>query len=430
MTAKWEKTEANVGVLEVEVASERFAKALDEAFKRVVKRVNVPGFRKGKVPRKLFEARFGVESLYQDAVDILLPQAYQEAVVETGIEPVDQPSVDVVQVETGKPFIFKATVTVKPEVQLGEYKGLEVEDKSFDVTDETVEEELQSILRSHAQIEVIEDGAVENGDTVSIDFKGTIDGEEFEGGEAENFQLEIGSNALIKGFEEQLIGMKPGEERDIEVTFPDDYHVKSLREKLAKFHVLLHDIKRRVLRELNDEFVQEISEFQTVDEFKADLRKSLEERAKVQHDRYIEDEVVKKATANATIELPAVMVEHEIEHQLGHFAQQLQMQQIPFDAYLEFTGLTLDELKDQYREAAEQSVRIGLVLEAIANAENVEVTSEDIEAELQKIADNTQLELERVRQLMNMRDPGLASFQGELKTRKTIQLLVDHCKVV
>ncbi|EJY55983.1 trigger factor [Alicyclobacillus hesperidum URH17-3-68] len=430
MTAKWEKTEANVGVLEVEVASERFAKALDEAFKRVVKRVNVPGFRKGKVPRKLFEARFGVESLYQDAVDILLPQAYQEAVVETGIEPVDQPAVDVVQVETGKPFIFKATVTVKPEVQLGEYKGLEVEDKSFDVTDETVEEELQSILRSHAQIEVIEDGAVENGDTVSIDFKGTIDGEEFEGGEAENFQLEIGSNALIKGFEEQLIGMKPGEERDIEVTFPDDYHVKSLREKLAKFHVLLHDIKRRVLRELNDEFVQEISEFQTVDEFKADLRKSLEERAKVQHDRYIEDEVVKKATANATIELPAVMVEHEIEHQLGHFAQQLQMQQIPFDAYLEFTGLTLDELKDQYREAAEQSVRIGLVLEAIANAENVEVTSEDIEAELQKIADNTQLELERVRQLMNMRDPGLASFQGELKTRKTIQLLVDHCKVV
>ncbi|KRW92020.1 trigger factor [Alicyclobacillus tengchongensis] len=430
MTAKWEKTEANVGVLEVEVASERFAKALDEAFKRVVKRVNVPGFRKGKVPRKLFEARFGVESLYQDAVDILLPQAYQEAVVETGIEPVDQPAVDVVQVETGKPFIFKATVTVKPEVQLGEYKGLEVEDKSFDVTDETVEEELQNILRSHAQIEVIEDGAVENGDTVSIDFKGTIDGEEFEGGEAENFQLEIGSNALIKGFEEQLIGMKPGEERDIEVTFPEDYHVKSLREKLAKFHVLLHDIKRRVLRELNDEFVQEISEFQTVDEFKADLRKSLEERAKVQHDRYIEDEVVKKATANATIELPAVMVEHEIEHQLGHFAQQLQMQQIPFDAYLEFTGLTLDELKDQYREAAEQSVRIGLVLEAIANAENVEVTSEDIEAELQKIADNTQLELERVRQLMNMRDPGLASFQGELKTRKTIQLLVDHCKVV
>ncbi|GMA55933.1 trigger factor [Alicyclobacillus sacchari] len=430
MTAKWEKTEANVGVLEVEVASERFAKALDEAFKRVVKRVNVPGFRKGKVPRKLFEARFGVESLYQDAVDILLPQAYQEAVVETGIEPVDQPAVDVVQVETGKPFIFKATVTVKPEVQLGEYKGLEVEDKSFDVTDETVEEELQNILRSHAQIEVIEDGAVENGDTVSIDFKGTIDGEEFEGGEAENFQLEIGSNALIKGFEEQLIGMKPGEERDIEVTFPEDYHVKSLRGKLAKFHVALHDIKRRVLRELNDEFVQEISEFQTVDEFKADLRKSLEERAKVQHERYIEDEVVKKATANATIDLPTVMVEHEIEHQLGHFAQQLQMQQIPFDAYLEFTGLTLDELKDQYREAADQSVRIGLVLEAIANAENVTVTPEDIEAELQKIADNTQLELDRVRQLMQMRDPGLSSFQGELKTRKTIQLLVDHCKVV
>lgn len=419
-----------MGVLEVEVASDRFVQALDQAFKKVVKNVNVPGFRKGKVPRKLFEARFGVESLYQEAVDILLPQAYLEAVAETGIEPVDQPSVDVVQVENGKPFVFKATVTVKPEVKLGEYKGLEVEDKSFEVTDEKVEEEIENILKSHAQIEVVEDGAVEQGDTVSIDFKGTVDGEEFEGGEAENFQLEIGSGTFIAGFEDQLVGMKPGEERDIEVTFPETYHVKSLQGKAAKFHVVLHDIKRKVLRELNDEFVQEISDFETVDAFKEDLRKNLEVRAEQEHKAYIEDQVVQKAVENATIDLPQVMIEHEIDHQINHFAQQLQMQQIPFDAYLEFTGTTLDELKDQFRESAEKNVRTSLVLEALTQAENVEVTQEDIDNELQKVAESSGLELDRVRQLMSMRDPNLEGFARELKTRKTIDLLVEHSKLV
>lgn len=430
MTAKWEKTEANVGVLEVEVDSTRFTGALDEAFKKVVKSVNVPGFRKGKVPRKLFESRFGVESLYQDAVDILLPQAYQEAVAETGIEPVDQPSVDVVQIETGKPFIFKATVTVKPEVQLGEYKGLEIQDKSFELTDERFDAELDEILKGHAQIEVVEDGEVQTGDTVNIDFKGTVGGEPFEGGEAENFQLEIGSGTFIGGFEDQLLGMKAGEERDIQVTFPEDYHVKSLQGAEAQFHIVLHDMKRKVVRALDDDFVQEISEFETVDAYKEDLRKQLEERLKQEHERYLEDEVVQKATENATIDLPGVMIEHEVDHQLNHFAQQLQMQQIPFDAYLEFTGTSIDELRAQFREAAERNVRTSLVLEAITAAENIEVSSEDIDAELQKVAESSGLELDRVRQLMAMRDPGLDSFKRDLSTRKTIALLVEHSKLV
>lgn len=430
MTAKWEKTEANVGVLEVEVASDRFAKALDAAFKKVVKDVNLPGFRKGKVPRKIFEARFGVEALYQDAVDILLPDAYQEAVDEAGINPVDRPSVDVVQIESGKPFIFKATVTVKPEVQLGEYKGLEIEDKKFEVTDETVAEEIDQVLKSHAEIEVVEDGAVENGDTVSIDFRGTVNGEAFEGGEAENFQLEIGSGTFIAGFEDQLLGMKTGEERDIEVTFPEDYHVKSLQGALATFHVVLHDIKRKVLRELTDEFVQEISDFETVDEYKNDLRTRLEERAKQERERYIEEEAITKATENATIDLPSVMVDHEIDHQLNNFAQQLQMQQIPFDAYLEFTGTTVDELRGQFSEAAEKSVRTALVLEAIAKAENISVSDEDVDAELQKVAESSGLELERVRELMSVRDPGLESFRNDLATRKAVELIVENSKLV
>lgn len=429
MTAKWEKTEANVGVLEVEVTSDRFKGAIDDAFKKVVKNVNLPGFRKGKVPRRIFEAKFGIESLYQDAVDLILPSAYQDAVVETGITPVDTPSVDVVQLENDKPFIFKATVTVKPEVQLGEYKGVEIEDKSFEVTDETVAEEIEQVLKSHAEIEAVEDGEVQNEDTVSLDFRGTIDGEAFEGGEAENFQLEIGSGTFIAGFEDQLLGLKTGEERDIHVTFPEDYHVKSLQGKVAEFHVLLHDIKRKVLRELNDEFVQEISDFETVDEYRADLKKNLEERAKQNHERYIEDEVVKTVTANATIDLPEVMVNHEVDHQIESFSQQLQMQQIPFDAYLEFTGTTMDELRSQFHEAAEQSVRTSLVLEAITEAENIEVTDEEIDEELQKIAENAGLELDRVRQLMAVRDPNLASFKADLASRKTMRLLVENSKL-
>ncbi|GMA52328.1 trigger factor [Alicyclobacillus contaminans] len=430
MTVKWEKTETNVGVLEVEVAQDRFANALDYAFKKVVKRVNVPGFRKGKVPRKLFEAKFGVEALYQDAVDYLLPIAYSEAVQESGIEPVAAPDVDVVQLEAGKPFIFKATVTVKPEVTLGTYKGLEIQDKQFTVDDKAVEEELESIRKQHAQIDVVEDGEVQTGDTVSIDFSGTVNGEPFEGGEAENYELEIGSGMFIAGFEEQLVGMKPGEERDIDVTFPEDYHVKSLAGQAAKFHVVLHDIKRKNLRELNDEFVQEISEFQTVDEFVADLKKQLEARKEQEHQRYLEDEAVQAAVAGATVEIPNVMIEHEADHMVENFAQQLQMQGIPFDAYIEFTGQTREELRAQFLESAEKSVRTSLVLDAIAKAENLEPTEDDVTAELQKIAESSKLDVAQVRQFLSLRDPGLMSFRSDLKRQKTVAFLVEHSKVV
>lgn len=430
MTVKWEKTAANVGVLEVEVGSDRFADALDVAFKKVVKQVAVPGFRKGKVPRKIFENRFGVESLYQDAIDYLLPQAYTEAVDEAGITPVDRPEVDVVQVEAGKPFVFKATVTVKPEVELGEYKGLEISDKSVDVEQSDVDEEVERIRASHAEIDVVEDGEVQTGDSVSIDFLGTIDGEAFEGGEAENYQLDIGSGTFITGFEDQLIGMKPGEERDIHVTFPEDYHVKTLAGREAQFHVTLHDIKRKSLRELTDEFVQEISEFQTVDEFVEDVKKQLQSRKEHDREHYLQDQAVEAAVNAATVEIPAAMVEHEIDHQVQNFAQQLQMQQIPLDAYIEFTGMTEAELREQFRESAERNVLSALVLETIAKAEGLEPSEEDVTAELQKIAEQAGLEQERVRQMLEMRDPGLESLRSELSTRKTVSFLVEHSKVV
>lgn len=430
MTVKWEKTAANVGVLEVEVESERFAEALDAAFKKVVKQVSIPGFRKGKVPRKLFESRFGVESLYQDAVDYLLPQAYEQALGESGINPVAQPSVDVVQVEAGKPFIFKATVTVRPEVQLGEYKGVEIEDKPYEVTEEAVQEEIDRVRESHAEINPVEDGEVQQKDTVTMNFEGTVNGEPFEGGEAENFQLEIGSGMFVAGFEEQLSGMKTGEERDIEITFPEEYHVKSLAGQAAQFHVVLHDIKRQSVRELDDDFVQEISEFQTVDEFVADLKTKLTERMEHDHQHYLEDQVVEKATANATVEIPEVMVDHEIDHRVNDFAQQLQMQQIPLDEYLEFTGMTQDELRGQFREAGEQAVRTSLVLEAIAAAEGFEATDAEFDAELVKISESAGLPVDRVRQMLTMRDPDLASFRSEIRTKKTIAFLVEHGKLV
>lgn len=430
MTAKWEKTAANIGVLEVEVGTERFGQALDEAFKKVVKNVAVPGFRKGKVPRRIFEAKFGIESLYQDAVDYLLPSAYEEAVTEAGINPVDRPSVDVVQVEVGKPFIFKATVTVKPEVTLGDYKGLEVNDKSEDVAEDSVQEEIERIRKSHAEIDVVEDGEVQKEDSVNINFVGTVGGEAFEGGEAENFQLEIGSGTFIAGFEEQLIGMRPGEERDITVRFPEDYHVKTLAGQEAVFHVVLHDIKRKSLRAFDDAFVQEISEFETVDAYIENLKNELTERAKAERQRYLNDQFVELAVANATVDVPEVMVNHEIDHQLQHFAQQLQMQQIPFDAYLEFTGTTMDEMRAQFKDAANKSVKTGLVLEAIAKAEGFEPSQEELDEELQKMAESVGLDLERVKQLLSTRDPGFESMKLELRNKKTIEFLAENGKVV
>jgi len=430
MTAKWEKTAANVGVLEVEVGTERFGEALDEAFKKVVKRVAVPGFRKGKVPRRIFEAKFGIESLYQEAVDYLLPSAYDEAVKEAGIEPVDRPSVDVVQVEVGKPFVFKATVTVKPEVSLGNYKGLEVQDKENTVSEDAVQEEVERIRKSHAEIDVVEDGEVQNEDSVNINFLGTVGGEPFEGGEAENFQLEVGSGTFIAGFEEQLIGMKPAEERDITVTFPEDYHVKTLANQAAVFKVLLHDIKRKSLRDFDDAFVQEISEHETVDAYIENTRKELEERAKADRQRHLNDQFVQGAVDNATVDVPEAMVNQEIEHQLQHFAQQLQMQQIPFDAYLEFTGTTMDEMRNQFKDAAEKSVKTGLVLEAIAKTEGFEPTAEEVDAELQKMAESVGMDLDRVKQLLMTRDPGFESTKLEIRNRKTIEYLAENGKVV
>lgn len=430
MMAKWEKIEPNVGVLQVEVEAEKVTTALDKAFRKVVQRVNVPGFRKGKVPRRIFEARFGIESLYQDALDILLPEAYSEAVSQTEIEPVDRPAIDDVEIEVGKPLRFSAKVTVKPEVKLGDYSVVPYEDKPFVADEEQVAEELERLRAGHAELRVVEEAEAESGDLLIIDFKGYVDGESFEGGEAENYQLELGTGTFVGGFEDQLVGAKVGEDRKIAVTFPEEYHVKSLRGKEARFDVRVQDIKRRSLPELDDEFAKDISEFETFAELEADIVKNLEQRLAHEHEHHVSDAVIEEVTRRSEVDIPDVMIEHEIDQRLRDFAARLNQQGVPLDAYQEFTGATTEELRAQFRDEAARQVKTGLVLEAIAAAENVQATDEDCDEELQKVADSAQLPLERVRELMLSRDPGLAMLREQIKTRKTVELLVSRAEPV
>lgn len=427
MNASWEKTENNRGVLTVEVDAETVEKALSQAFRKVVKKVTVPGFRKGKVPRAIFERRFGVEALYEDALDILLPDAYASAVKETGIEPVDRPEIDIEQMEKGKPLIFKATVTVKPEVKLGEYKGLEVPKKDFDVKPEDVDAELEAMRQRQGQLEAVEEGSVEKGDRVIIDFEGSIDGEPFEGGKADGFSLEVGSGRMIPGFEDQLVGMSPGEEKTISVTFPEDYHAKELSGKEASFRIKLHEIKRLRLPELDDEFAQDVSEFDTLEELRADIENKLKEKAKREEEEYRRNQLVEMAAANAEIDLPPVMVEHEIDHMLEHFEQHLRFQGMNLDLYKQFSGKDDKALRDEFREEAEKKVRANLVLEAIAKEENLQVTEQEIDEEIEKLAEQLNRPKEEVRRLLEERD-GLEGIKNQLLTRKAVDLLVSSSK--
>ncbi|WP_082233680.1 trigger factor [Halobacillus massiliensis] len=426
MSAKWEKQEGNQGTLTVEVPAEDFNKALDEAFKKVSKQVQVPGFRKGKVPRKLFEQRFGVESLYQDAIDIVLPKAYSDAVEETGIEPVDRPEIDVQQIEKGQPLVFTADVIVKPEVKLGEYKGLTYEEVDTEVTDEDVENELKQQQERQAELVVKEEGAVEEGDTVVMDFEGFVDGEAFEGGQAENYSLEIGSGSFIPGFEEQLVGKQSGEEADVEVTFPEEYHAEDLAGKKAVFKVKIHEIKGKELPELDDEFAKDVDEeVESLEELKKKTRERLEEQKKTDAENQKRDTLVQKASENAEVEIPQAMVDTELDRMVSEFEQRLQMQGMTKDMYFQFTGQDEDALREQMGEDAGKRVKTNLTLEAIAQAENVEAAEEDVNAELENMASMYQTD---VAQLTQMLGGNTDMVKEDLKVRKAIDVLVDNSK--
>ncbi len=428
MSAKWEKKEGNQGVLTVEVDADTVNKGLDIAFKKVVKQVSVPGFRKGKVPRALFEKRFGVEALYQDAIDAILPEAYMNAIEETGIDPVDQPEIDIEQIEKGKELIFTATVTVKPEVKLGQYKDLEVEEMDTEVTDEDVEAELTALQERYAELVVKEEGKAEEGDTVVIDFDGYVDDEPFEGGKAENYSLELGSGSFIPGFEEQLVGMEPGEEKDVEVTFPEEYHAAELSGKPATFKVKLHEIKEKELPSLDDEFAKDVDEdVETLSELREKVTKRLEESKKAEAKRKLEDELVTKATENAEIDLPEAMIKNEVDRMMQEFTQRLQSQGMNLDLYYQFSGQDEDALREQMEGDAEKRVRMNLTLEAIAKAEKLEATDEELKEELDKMSEMYKIPTEDIEKALGN---NLDAVKADLKIQKAVEFLVENKKTV
>lgn len=394
-----------------------------DAFKKVVKQVSIPGFRKGKVPRGLFEQRFGVEALYQDALDILLPVEYPKAVEEAGIEPVDRPEIDVEKIEKGESLIFTAKVTVKPEVKLGDYKGLGIEKDDTAVTDEDVQNELKALQERQAELVVKEEGAVENGDTVVLDFEGFVDGEAFEGGKAENYSLEVGSGSFIPGFEEQLTGLEAGAEKDVEVTFPEEYHAEELAGKPAVFKVKIHEIKAKELPELNDEFAKDIDEeVETLAELTEKTKKRLEEAKENEADAKLREELVLKASENAEADVPQAMIDTELDRMLKEFEQRLQMQGMNLELYTQFSGQDENALKEQMKEDAAKRVKSNLTLEAIAQAENLEVTDEEVEAELTKMAEAYNMPVENIKQAIGSTD----AMKEDLKVRKAIDFLVEN----
>lgn len=425
MTVKWEKLEGNTGVLTVEVSAEKVNEGLTAAFNKVVKTVNVPGFRKGKMPRPMFEKRFGVESLYQDALDILLPEAYGNAIDEAGIDPIDRPDIDIEQMEKGKELIFKATVQVKPEVTLGDYKGLEVEEFDATVTDEDVAKELETLQNRQAELVVKEEGTAELGDTVVLDFEGFVDGEAFEGGKAENHSLELGSGSFIPGFEEQLVGLATGESKDVEVSFPEEYHAAELAGKPAVFKVTLHEIKGKELPALDDEFAKDVDdEVETLDALKEKIRTRLEDSKKHEAEHHLRDALVEKAAENAQVEIPEVMVTSEVNRMLQEFEQRLQMQGMNLELYFQFSGQDENALREQMKEEAVNRVRVALTLEAIAKAENIEASDEDVNAELEKMAGMYNMTVENIKQALG----GLEGIKGDLQKQKAVEFLIENKK--
>ncbi|GAA0601311.1 trigger factor [Virgibacillus siamensis] len=428
MSAKWEKQEGNEGVLTFEVSVDEFEKGLDQAFKKVVKDVQIPGFRKGKVPRKIFENRFGVESLYQDAVDILLPDAYVNAVEETGIEPIEQPEVDIEEIERGKPLVFTAKVIVKPEVTLGEYKGLEVEEQSVEVTDEDVDHEIEHQREHQAELVIKEEGTVEEGDTVVMDFEGFMDGEAFEGGKGEDHSLEIGSGQFIPGFEEQLVGKSAGDETEIEITFPEDYHAEDLAGKKAQFQVKIHDVKTKELPDLDDEFAKDVDEeVETLDELKTKKKEELEAQRKQDAENQKRESLIEQASDNAEVDVPEAMVNTELDRMIKEFEQRLQMQGMTMDMYFQFSGQDENALKEQMKDDAEKRVKTNLTLEAIVHAENLEVSDEDVDEELGNMASMYGTEVEQLKQMLG---GNTDAIKEDLKMKEAIEFLVDNSKTI
>ena len=399
MSVQVEKLEKNMAKLTVEVPAEDVEKAIQGAYQKTKKSINIPGFRKGKAPRQLIEKMYGKEVFYSDAVDAMLPKAYSDAVEECGEEIVSYPKIDVVQIESGKPFIFTAEVAVKPAVTLGEYKGIQVEKAPIEVTDEEIEAQVNKEREANSRTVTVEDRAVQKGDIATIDFEGFVDGVAFDGGKGENYDLEIGSNTFIPGFEDQLVGAEIGKELDVNVTFPEEYGAKELAGKEAVFKCKVNGIKVKELPEADDEFAQEVSEFDTLDEYKADIKAKLLKDKEDEAKRAKEDAVIGKIVENATMDIPDAMVEYQTQQMLDDFGRRMQSQGLSLEQYFQFTGMTEADYKEQMKPRALQNIQSRLVLEAVAEAEKLEAAEEDLEKEYAKMAEQYKLDVDKVKEI-------------------------------
>ncbi|MCI5869272.1 MAG: trigger factor [Dorea sp.] len=424
MSLQVEKLEKNMAKLTIEVSADDLEKALQSAYMKQKNKIAMPGFRKGKVPRQMIEKMYGAEIFYDDAANELIPKAYADAYDECDLEIVSRPEINVVQIEKGKPFIFTADVATKPEVTLGEYKGLEVEKVSTRVTQKEIDAKVQEEAEKNAREITVEDRPVQDGDQVILDFEGFVDGVAFEGGKGENYPLTIGSGSFIPGFEDQLIGAEAEKEVEVNVTFPEDYHAEDLKGKAAVFKCTVHEIKAKELPEIDDEFAAEVSEFDTLEEYKSDIKAKLKEQKAAEGKRKQEDAVVEQAIKNAEYEIPQPMIETETIQMADDFARRLQSQGLSMEQYFQFTGLTAEKMMEEFRPQAVKRIETRLVLEAIVKAENIEISDEKLDEELVKMAESYNMEVEKLKEFMGENEK--KQMKDDMAVQEAITFLVEN----
>jgi len=427
MSSKVEKLEANKVKIEITVPAKDFDAAVDMAFKKNAPKISIPGFRKGKAPRNVIERTYGKEIMFEDAFDIVAQPAYEAAIDENKLEPVSHPNVDITQIGNGQDLIFTAEVYVKPEVELGKYKGIEVEKKVHNATEKDIDNEIESMRNKNSRLVTVEDRELQNGDISNIDFEGFVDGVAFDGGKGENFELTIGSGQFIPGFEEQLIGMKISETREIDVKFPDEYHSADLAGKMSMFRVTLNSIKAKELPELDDEFAKDVSEFDTLAELKADLMKKAVERNENNMKLQVEDDAIRAVAKNAKIDVPYVMIDNEIENMIKDYNWRLQMQGMSLDMYLKMLNMDMATFKGQFKEQAEERVRVQLTLEKLAEVEKIEATKEEVDAKIEEMAKNYGEKSDMFRN--SLRPEDMKYFEQEIKVKKIAEFIVSNAKV-
>ena len=426
MSVQVEKLEKSMAKLTIEVSADDLEKAIESAYQKNRGKISIPGFRKGKAPRKLIEQMYGKGVFYEDAANELINSEYPKAAEESGEDIVSNPKIDISQVESGKPFIFTAEVALKPPVSLGKYKGVKVEKADLDVTDADVDAEIDKQRNTNARTVEIADRAVQKDDMITLDFEGFVDGEAFKGGKGEDYPLTIGSGAFIPGFEEQLIGVEIGKETEVKVKFPADYQAAELADKDAVFKCTVKAIKEKQLPELNDEFASDVSEFETLQEYREDAKKKLVERKAAEAKAKKEDEAVKAVIEDSEMELPEAMIETQQRQIVNDFAQRLQMQGLSMEQYLQYTGSSVEKMMEQVKPQAEERIKSRLVLEAVAAAEKLEATDEEFEAELKKMADQYKMEVEKIKGMMSEKEQ--KQIRDDLAVQKAADFVVENSK--